>query len=451
MSSIGKGSEWKKWDLHFHTPSSHDYGDKSVTNEEIIEILNQENISVVAITDHHVIDVKRIQQLQILGRVHGITILPGIEFLSDARGKDPIHFIGIFPENANLEFIWGQLENKTGISKIKGEGKRPDEVYCDLVDTIELVKTLGGIDSLKFVESELQYLNEKLTNDLLDIREKRILATIEIFEKKQEIKKFYDEIKFEIDSRFNSAKVSGLNIVSSLAVKNDFEDELLKNIQQNKSGSFYGKDEGRNLLRNEIISNVNWNEKSNVEKFLREIICYLEFDKRPMNIEPYERTFIDNLVKNRKDFYSYLFSLEYLQSHYDLQQNGKSLEQLSPGEKGALLLVFYLILDKEDIPLIIDQPEDNLDNYSVAQILVPYIKEAKRKRQIIIVTHNPNLAVVSDSEQVIRVSIDKNDGNRFCCVSGGIDEKNINNAVVEVLEGTIPAFKTRKDKYFGNS
>jgi ABC-type lipoprotein export system ATPase subunit len=71
------------------------------------------------------------------------------------------------------------------------------------------------------------------------------------------------------------------------------------------------------------------------------------------------------------------------------------------------------MLDTEDIPLIIDQPEDNLDNETVSTMLVPFIKTAKKKRQIIMVTHNPNLAVVADSEQVIFVKIDKQNNNTF--------------------------------------
>ena len=63
------------------------------------------------------------------------------------------------------------------------------------------------------------------------------------------------------------------------------------------------------------------------------------------------------------------------------------------------------------------------------------------------VTHNPNLAVVADSEQVIKVSIDKENGNEFCFISGGIEHPRINEQIVEVLEGTIPAFSLRKDKY----
>ena len=72
-----------------------------------------------------------------------------------------------------------------------------------------------------------------------------------------------------------------------------------------------------------------------------------------------------------------------------------------------MLLIFYLLVDNDDIPLIIDQPEENLDNQTVYKLLVPSIKEAKNRRQIIIVTHNPNLAVVCDAEQIIHASIDK--------------------------------------------
>jgi ABC-type Mn2+/Zn2+ transport system ATPase subunit len=104
--------------------------------------------------------------------------------------------------------------------------------------------------------------------------------------------------------------------------------------------------------------------------------------------------------------------------------------------------------DKQDIPLVIDQPEDNLDNKSVYQILVTFIKKAKKRRQIILVTHNPNLAVVADAEQIIHVSIDKKDSKPdFDFFSGSIEEPSINQAVVDILEGTLPAFDNRRLKY----
>jgi predicted ATPase len=145
MDEIYRGSEWRKWDLHFHTPSSYDYQNGSITNQDIIDGLFANNISVVAITDHHIIDIPRIKELQQLGKEKGITVLPGIEFLAELRDREPIHYIGIFSEDANLDIIWGQLENKTALLSIKSENKKHNEVYCVLKDTIELVKELGGI------------------------------------------------------------------------------------------------------------------------------------------------------------------------------------------------------------------------------------------------------------------------------------------------------------------
>lgn len=96
MGKYPTGSEWRIWDLHFHTPASYDYKNKAVTNEEIIDILASNNVSVVAITDHHIIDVARIKQLQSLGVNKNITVLPGIEFCSELGGSESVHFIAIF-------------------------------------------------------------------------------------------------------------------------------------------------------------------------------------------------------------------------------------------------------------------------------------------------------------------------------------------------------------------
>jgi ABC-type cobalamin/Fe3+-siderophores transport system ATPase subunit len=147
-------------------------------------------------------------------------------------------------------------------------------------------------------------------------------------------------------------------------------------------------------------------------------------------------------------FYDFLFSLDYLKPIYELKLDKKILDELSPGEKGTLLLVFYLMIDREDIPLVIDQPEDNLDNKSVFQVLTRFIKSAKKRRQIIIVTHNPNLAVGADAEQIIYVELDKRGGkNKFKHEVGSIEDPTINARLVEILEGTMPAFDKRKLRY----
>lgn len=111
-----------------------------------------------------------------------------------------------------------------------------------------------------------------------------------------------------------------------------------------------------------------------------------------------------------------------------------------------MLLVFYLALNKNEKPIIIDQPEDNLDNQSVYSKLVACISKAKLKRQVIIVTHNPNIAIACDAEQIIHCSMDKD----TCCihyVSGALENNEIKQHVINVLEGTLPAFDLRRRKY----
>ncbi len=110
-------------------------------------------------------------------------------------------------------------------------------------------------------------------------------------------------------------------------------------------------------------------------------------------------------------------------------------------------MIFYLLIDKQDIPLIIDQPEENLDNETIYKVLVPCIKAAKERRQVILVTHNPNLAVVCDAEQVICSSIDKKNDFRVSYNTGSIENPDINKKILDILEGTRPAFDNRDSKY----
>ena len=346
-----------------------------------------------------------------------------------------------------------KLDLKSQIKDIHSEFTGEQKAFQDYLSALAEWKVRKGEikgdsetpDSLTYMREKLDYLDKNLVTDINEKRDLRIKKSIDILSKKKEIQEFYEEIKEEISKKLLRSDVSGLSIASSFYCSNDFKNTILRNIKQNRIGSFYGSEDGSALLQEDLVAATNWNDEKSVENFLRRLVEYLEFDKRAGSKN--EKTFIGEITKDRRELYSYVFGLSFIEPYYDLRQKGKSLEQLSPGEKGALLLVFYLVLDKEDIPLIIDQPEDNLDNNSVAKVLVPYIKEAKKLRQIIMVTHNPNLAVVADSEQVIKVSIDKENGNEFCFISGGIEHPRINEQIVEVLEGTIPAFSLRKDKY----
>ena len=145
--NYNKGSEWRKWDLHFHTPSSYDYQDGSVTNQKIIDEMLANNISVVAITDHHTIDVDRIIDLQKLAKGK-ITILPGIECCSELGGSESIHFIGIFSENSDIESIWTKIQGKHNLTKADILSKGNDRIICKFEETCQTIIELGGVVSV---------------------------------------------------------------------------------------------------------------------------------------------------------------------------------------------------------------------------------------------------------------------------------------------------------------
>jgi len=216
-------------------------------------------------------------------------------------------------------------------------------------------------------------------------------------------------------------------------------------ISHGVAGTFCGVEEGHKMLKS-IFEQHDFNTEAGIESFLIEIIDSLENDRHPggKNV-----SVVDQIRKGKTviGLYDLIFSLEYLKPRYALRMGDKELHQLSPGERGTLLLVFYLLVDKDDIPLVIDQPEENLDNQTVYELLVPCMKEAKQRRQVLIVTHNPNLAVVCDAEQVIFADLDKKSNYRMNYLSGSIEDLIINKAIVDILEGTRPAFDKRDDKY----
>lgn len=156
--------------------------------------------------------------------------------------------------------------------------------------------------------------------------------------------------------------------------------------------------------------------------------------------------------KSPVDLADWLFSTNHISISYDKTFNGAPLKVLSPGTKGVLLMLLYLGVDKNDTrPLLIDQPEDNLDPESVFNILVPYFLEAKKRRQIIMVTHNPNLVVATDSDQVIVAKISPKDINRlpvFTYLGGGLENPVIVDKICSILDGGEDAFRKREQRYF---
>ena len=303
-------------------------------------------------------------------------------------------------------------------------------------------------ESLAYLMAQIEEL-QKLPAELEAVKGDRATTVQAIYQEIDTLAQMYASLYSPIEKAIagDPLREQGLEIGFKVSiVPENFEARLFGLIHQGRRGTFCGVEEGQKKLR-KMLREADFSTPQGVLDFAEAIDTALAFDLRDGGRQPVR---IADLVRKGTepvDVYDYVFGLEYLFPRYALTWGERTLDQLSPGERGALLLVFYLLVDYDTIPLVIDQPEGNLDNESVYRMLVPCIKQAKERRQVIIVTHNPNLAVVCDADQVIYCDMDKPGGNRITYTTGAIENPTINHHIVDVLEGTRPAFDVRDAKY----
>ncbi|MEQ7219436.1 TrlF family AAA-like ATPase [Vagococcus fluvialis] len=300
-------------------------------------------------------------------------------------------------------------------------------------------------DTLEYIESEIDYIENKVDEDYVKCIKDRKEVVESIYLEKTKIMDIYKDIYSPIDNELRNILTdldNGISFSATLSFDAGTK-KILNNINKQLSSLFMGVHNANNQM-DMLIREVDANELDSVVSFTEKFIdgC-MKSDE-----EETEGDFskLNKVIRDKEKVYSELFGLDFISVDYSLTLDGKELSQLSPGERGLVLLIFYLVLSKDSIPIVIDQPEDNLDNQSIYSKLVPCIREAKKKRQVVLVTHNPNIAVACDSEQVIVASIDKVK-SKINYEAGSIENVDMNKQLVDVLEGTYPAFNLRERKY----
>lgn len=332
------------------------------------------------------------------------------------------------------------------INELKETLDRPQLIYQKYIDELKAweekkEKIIGDEQtqsSLTYAKKEYEYLEEVIDDDLKKLIESRKAKIEELYNLYLEKKKILDEIYKPIEEKLDvilSHIKDKVRFKASISVDPEFSINALSYVNQSIQSKYRGKNEGKAFV-DTLIRTYNIAEFDGTYSLIKNLMDAVSEDEDKADL----------LVKKRQDFYDYICSLSYLNVGFSLKMGDKELEQLSPGEKGSVLLIFYLALDQEEKPLIIDQPEDNLDNQSVFDKLVPCVLEAKKNRQVIIITHNPNLAIACDSELII---YSENTGNHIEYISGAIEDDNIKDKIVDILEGTMPAFELRTSKYKG--
>jgi len=156
----------------------------------------------------------------------------------------------------------------------------------------------------------------------------------------------------------------------------------------------------------------------------------------------------------RFELLNYLFSPEsmktYLYVNAEFEYKGKTVDKLSVGQRGTFYVCLKLATDPFGSPFVFDQPEDDLDNDFIMSQLVPLFRKIKKYRQVIIVTHNANLVVNTDAEQII---VANNESEVISYNSGALEDGSIADGVgtkasiCNILEGGSYAFEKRERKY----
>lgn len=276
--------------------------------------------------------------------------------------------------------------------------------------------------------------------------------------------KLHEEFK-EIGRNLLSMHISYLDAMNDIAFKMrlQYEDVLLTSaivlkpaLNQALSECISLRSTAMNDLIDSVVKGFNKRTKIDIEECLTNIL-----NKALRNEIPFKAGY------DAQSFMSRILSENWFGLSLNVEYDGDNLKDMSPGKRSFVVLKLLLDFSDKRSPILIDQPEDNLDNRAIYTDLVKYIRKKKKERQIILVTHNPNIVVGADSEEVIIANQNgKNSPNkngikfRYLCGSLENSKDRINDEIMpildrcgvrehvcDILEGGKNAFMDREHKY----
>ena len=354
---------------------------------------------------------------------------------SDSLQKELDIIVYTLNENIRKEF-------NDKVEKLKSNITKKINIIEKKIDTIKNDKLFQKCTQYLESNNEVAKLDASIKSEI------KMLSKIEEFNSK--IKKFTDKensIKKDIILKYKQYSIFRTELQDSFDISEEDELKITINFSLNDLHSEFDYVNARGRAKQDFIDKLEKNFDDVVDNIFEEDT--LTFNGTRDKLSHIEYFF-------SKNFYSYSFDIEYQKDKF---------EQMSPGKKAFIVLKLILDFSDSKIPVLIDQPEDSLDNRAIYDELTTYIKKTKLNRQIILVTHNPNIVVAGDCENVIVANqasdLSKNkNGKVFDYVNGALesivkDEKSqfllqkcsIKEHVCDILEGGRKAFLKRESKY----
>jgi len=348
----------------------------------------------------------------------------------------------------NIKLLLDKVNSKIGkISIIEKRIKEELKPYMVKIKNQKLLKKLD--EDLKKEKEKLLKLDAKI-NHAKVIIEKGKNTNKKILDYYETMFKLYLDIENELQLDNYKKICEDLDLESNLVFNNV------------KFGKFTGLFDGRIKLTNDFYGVFNDDNEYLFRKDrhvddIRSIFDKLR-DITKLKIRLREGVQLKDIYKNLFD--------DYFDYNYILKKDGEDILSMSPGKRGIVLLQLILHISNATFPILIDQPEDNLDNRTIYEELKSFIRAKKCIRQIIIVTHNANLVVSTDTENIIvanqsgqQVGKDKREYN-FEYVTGALENTFVDESksgilykygvkehVCDILEGGRKAFEERERKY----
>ena len=377
---------------------------------------------------------------------------PGTDRLKDHPGKTQVTDSGdpssstnsLIPANTNLtDLPLSVLEQEEArLRRLIGADEEKRTAYRTLSDRITASQTQISNDDKAIAAGDVA---EEKISALLAARNRSYQGVFEGIEAEE---KALTELYSPLNERLSQAVGALGKLTFSIRRNIDLaawakKGEALLDLR--KEGAFRGR--GALTAAAEAFLLEAWRTGS-AEDVAKAMATFRnQHDENLRNGAPIEKTDKARYRAWAGEVSSWLYSTEHIRVSYGMQHEGVDIETLSPGTRGIVLLLLYLANDTEDDrPLIIDQPEENLDPKSIFDELVELFRQAKQRRQIIIITHNANLVVNTDADQVIvsecgQLHPGKLPEIGYTC--GSLENADIRAHVCSILEGGEEAFRER--------
>lgn len=348
--------------------------------------------------------------------------------------------------------------------KIEKKLKESDELFKKEFIELEinnLKKDRAKLEkAISEIEISLKPLREKvekhqslieLTKALQDKKD-ALQSIIALKKELDELRKAYNDklgaivVKYLLfNEQYKSLSIDiGALEFSSVEITTSFDEKLFKsfigeNINYHNSTSFRNDEKKIYEVANKFLRDPEqWNyNKNQFSILLKQLLLGILSGNLLLKSGKDEESVLIELLKNR-------YKIDFIKSIKN--KKGEEFDVMTDGEKALALLEFIFKFDDYNYPVLIDQPEDDLDARAISKHIVDFIKEEKIKRQIIIASHNANLVVCGDSEEVVVSNKSGARNPNFKYPSGAIENPIIRGEIIEVLEGGEEALAKRRDK-----